>query len=375
MAEIETKIYSLWMTAPSKYDTTAKLHFNALTGLRFLAASMVFIYHNRKYWRADLHPEVLRLFNEFHIGVALLYVLSGFLISYVYGAEPLRSGGSYLRYMLLRCARILPLYWLILLAYYLDPAYGKGNPWLTFSLLHGFSDRLNLDGLAQAWSLNVEICFYLLAPLLCFLQRKHILYLLGMLLFLFGVSWGIGQIWYAVDGNPDRFFYPIKFLFMGSFVGRSSEFLAGMFLAELLRNGKIGMINRIPYKTVIGFVGIVLTAYLIGLFQIDIYHQGRDTMGGYLIHALLLPVFVLFVIAGLMYEESWMQDFLASRILVVLGNASFIFYLIHISYVSLKIRHFFLLPDRNFVVLWLLSILLYYAVEKPIYGFCRKRLK
>lgn len=363
------------MTPTSKNYNTPKLRFNALTGFRFIAACMVFVYHNRKYWRADLHPEVLRLFNEFHIGVALLYVLSGFLITYVYGAEPLRTGNSYLRYILLRCARILPLYWLILAAYYLDPAYGRGNPWLTFSLLHGFSDKLNLDGLAQAWSLNVEMCFYILAPLLYLLLRKHILYLLGTLVFLFAASWLAGVIWFNMNGNPNHYFYPLKFLFIGSFVGRSSEFVAGMLLAELFRNGKTLLVERIPYKTVIGFAGIFITAYLIGLFQVDIYHQGRDTIGGYLLHALLLPVFVLFLIAGLIYEETWMHRFLASRVLVILGNASFIFYLIHISYVSLKIRHCFLLPDRNFMLLWVISIVLYYCIEKPIYHAFRKRLK
>ncbi len=346
-----------------------------MTGFRFLAACMVFVYHNRKYWRADLHPEVLRLFNEFHIGVAMLYVLSGFLIAYVYGAEPLRTGNSYFRYILLRCARILPLYWLILAAYYLDPDFGRGNPWFTFSLVHGFSDKLNLDGLAQAWSLNVEVCFYLLAPILYLLLRKHLLHLVAILIFLFISSWMIGEIWFKVNGNPNHFFYPLKFLFMGSFVGRSTEFAAGMFLAELFRNDKTSLIESIPYKTVIGFIGIILSAYLIGLFQVDIYHQGRDTIAGYLLHALLLPIFVLFIIAGLIYERTWMQKFLASPILMVLGNASFIFYLIHISYVSLKIRHYFLLPDRNFVLLWIISIVLYYCIEKPIYDACRKRLK
>ncbi len=363
------------MTSITKNDNAPKLRFNALTGFRFLAACMVFVYHNRKYWRAELHPEVLRLFNEFHIGVALLYVLSGFLIAYVYGAEPLRTGETYLRYLLLRCARVLPLYWLILGAYYLDPAYAKGNPWLTFSLVHGFSDKLNLDGLAQAWSLNVEFCFYLVAPLFCLLLRKHILNLVGTLVLLFVASWLVGLIWFNINGNPNHYFYPLKFLFIGSFVGRSSEFVAGMLLAERFRNGKTILIERIRYKTVIGFVGLVMTAYLIGLFQVDIYHQGRDTIGGYLLHACLLPVFILFIISGLIYEESWMQRLLASPVLVVLGNASFIFYLIHISYVSLKIRHYFLLPDRNFVLLWVLSIVLYYCIEKPIYEACRKRLK
>ncbi|MBL7748680.1 MAG: hypothetical protein JNM19_14685, partial [Chitinophagaceae bacterium] len=62
--------------------------FDALTGFRCLAACLVFVYHNRKYWADAIHPELLRLFNEFHIGVALFFVLSGFLISYTYADAP-----------------------------------------------------------------------------------------------------------------------------------------------------------------------------------------------------------------------------------------------------------------------------------------------
>lgn len=115
----------------------------------------------------------LRLFNEFHIGVALFFVLSGFLIAYTYAEEPMRSGKAYVRYMLLRLARIMPLYWLVLTAFYLDPAFGKGQfSALTYSLFHGFSDKHNLVGIAQAWSLNVEMTFYFFAPLLCLLRAN-----------------------------------------------------------------------------------------------------------------------------------------------------------------------------------------------------------
>ena len=156
------------------------VRFDALTGFRCLAACLVFLYHNRKYWRDSLHPELLRLLNEFHIGVSLFFVLSGFLIAYTYAEEPLQSAKSYAKYFSIRFVRIMPLYWLILTAHYLDPGFGKGQfTWLTYSLFHGFSDLHNLDAIAQAWSLNIEMTFYALAPLLCLLQKKQLLYLLG----------------------------------------------------------------------------------------------------------------------------------------------------------------------------------------------------
>lgn len=99
--------------------------FDSLTGFRALAASLVFVYHNRKYWRGDLHLEILRLINEFHVGVSLFFVLSGFLLAYSYGDKPAHSWLGYRNYIVGRIARIFPLYWLILTLYYLDSRFGK----------------------------------------------------------------------------------------------------------------------------------------------------------------------------------------------------------------------------------------------------------
>lgn len=351
-------------------------HFNALTGFRCLAACLVFLYHNRKYWRNSLHPEVTRLLNEFHIGVSLFFVLSGFLIAYTYAAEPLQSAKSYVKYFSIRFVRIMPLYWLILTAYYVDPAFGKMQfSWLTYSLFHGFSDVHNLDAISQAWSLNIEMTFYLLAPLLCLLQKKHLLYLVGLLAILFAATWGIGEYWHHVNGNPNRWVYPLHFVFTGTFPGRCLEFVAGMFLAYQMRNNKTQFIENTRFKTLVGFVGILLVVYCIRLFQPTPLSQGDEAAGGLILQNIVLPVFVAIALAGLIYEKTWLQKFFASKPLVLLGNASFAFYLIHISYVNIKLRELFLLPDRNFVVLWLVAIVLYLLFEKPIYNGYRKWLK
>ncbi len=316
------------------------------------------------------------MFNEFHTGVALFFVLSGFLIAYTYADEPMRSGKAYTRYILLRMARILPLYWLILTAFYLDPAYGKMKlSWLTYSLFHGFSDKHNLEGIAQAWSLSAELMFYFFAPLLCLLQKRSLFYLLASLVLLFGLTWGAGALWHYLNGNPERFFYPLRFILTGTFPGRSAEFLAGMLLAAVIRNKQTAWLERMRFKTAVGFVGIFGTIYCIGLFEPGIYGYGRDHTMGMIVQLFVLPVFVVLALAGLIYERTWLQTFFASKTLVLLGNASFAFYLVHISYVSLKLREWILLPDRNFVLLWMVSIILYLAFEKPLYNLCRKKLK
>jgi peptidoglycan/LPS O-acetylase OafA/YrhL len=115
--------------------------------------------------------------------------------------------------------------------------------------------------------------------------------------------------------------------------------------------------------------------YIIGFFQQDIYHHGYDTPIGMLLSKTILPLSMMVLLAGLIYEKTLFQKLLGSKFLVLLGNASFSFYLIHISYVNLKLKDWFLLPDRNFIILWVISILLYKYFENPVYNFCRKLLR
>lgn len=362
------------MTTEATLNANSKIRFSALTGVRFLAVCLVFIYHNRKYWRANLHPELIRLINEFHVGVSLFFVLSGFLIAYTYQDKPLSAASNYVKYFLVRCARILPLYWLILSIYYLDKSYGNFHfSALTYTLAHGYSDLHNLDGLNQAWSLTVEMTFYLFAPLLFFIKKKHLLWLLASMALLFLLFWSIGFIWQIINKNPQRYFKPMMFLLMGSFPGRSSDFLCGMILATAVKNASTWLI-KIPYKTILGFSGMFISMYIIGLFQQDMYHHGYDNPIGMILSKTILPASMMILLAGLIYEKTQLQRILGSSFLVLLGNASFAFYLIHISYVNLKLKDWFLLPDRNFIILWIISIVLYKYFETPVYNFCRKLL-
>lgn len=355
------------MSQPAK-----NTYFDALTGFRFLAASLVFVYHNRKFWRHDIHPELLRLINEFHVGVALFFVLSGFLIAYSYTDKPLESAKSYSRYFLIRIIRIMPVYWIILTAFYLDAHYGKFLfDWRTYSLVHAFSGKNNLQGIAQAWSINVEMCFYLLAPLLYALLRKNIVWLVFTLLLLFSITLDAGWAWHVANGNPARYFYPTEFVVNSTFVGRSLQFAAGMLLAYWFQTGRAERIAKFRHKTLYGFTGILLITYLIGLFQKNIYVSGTEVAGGMILHNIILPVFIALALAGLITEGSWIRRFFSSRLLVLLGNASFAFYLIHISYINLRISKLILMPDRNYILLWIVSILIYLCIEKPLYDRLR----
>jgi peptidoglycan/LPS O-acetylase OafA/YrhL len=360
----------------NNFSSIEKKRFDALTGLRALAVTLVFIYHNRKYWKADLPEGIIRFFNELHIGVSIFFVLSGFLIAYNYNNRTIVNIKSYFRYIIIRLARILPLYYLVLTAYYLDSKFGKQHfSILTYTLTHGLSNKHNLDAIAQTWSLSVEMCFYFLAPLLFLLPKKRLVYYILAAVILFAVFVTTGYLWHYLNGNPNQFFYPLSFILNSTIAGRSTEFIAGVLLANNISAENNNRFSKIKYNTLIGFAGIFLTIVVISMFQNETFKHGYEHPIGRIFFMIILPIFISFSIIGLIYEKTSLKRFLSSPLLVLLGNASYAFYLIHISYVNICIRNVWLGPDRNYIILWLLSILLYLFFEKPIYQLIRKKIK
>ncbi len=347
-----------------------------LTGVRAIAAVMVFLYHHRKYWRNDIPSFVLNFLNEFHIGVSVFFVLSGFVIAYVYGDGPMQSRRSYLQYLLIRIFRIFPVYLMLLTLKYVALGFPSGKEtFLTYTLLHGFSDSYNLSGIPQAWSLSVELCFYLVAPLIFLLCRKSLLNTIAflvLLLFLFLLS---GLVWHGLDSNPDSFLYPPFFVLNTTFPGRAVEFLAGVLLARAVNGEAFASVKKMKWKTWIGGVTMLGLIYIISLWEPDVYHHGTDKPFGLALRNLVLPFSVALFLWGLITEKTLLQRILGSKLLVLMGNASYVFYLIHIGYINKRLCDIHYFPDHNFVMLWLVAIIIYLLIERPFYETMKKLIK
>ncbi|WBV61779.1 acyltransferase [Chryseobacterium camelliae] len=355
-------------------ETLKKNTFDALTGMRAIAAIMVFVYHNRKYWRDDLPFAVMRFISEWHIGVTVFFVLSGFLLAYRYEDSPLESKKSYLKYILLRIARIFPLYWILLSFFFLDTAYSNNvdTYFLQYSLLYSLFEKYAVSGIVQAWSLQVEFFFYLLSPLLFVLLKKNWKYCISFLLGLFLLSCTIGYGLHWYNGNPEVFLYPLKFMMGNTFFARSLEFFSGMLLAYLMKKEKgLEVLKRLKNPTLYGGITIIIFTAAIALFARNNFVHGVERWEGRLIHELFLPVAIAVFFWGLMSEKTFISKVLSTKLLILLGNASFVFYLVHISYFNLKLKSYLYLPDRNFVLLWICSIIIYFCIEKPLYNGCR----
>ena len=160
-------------------------HFPLFDVLRGLAALFVVTYHGlyqpatyagvgEWWWRYAIHLD---------IAVPIFLGISGFLLYRPFVAARLRGRPqpSLGRYGMRRVLRIVPGYWFALTAlalYFLavPPGFEEVRSWDGLWRYYGFLQVYDADtaikGIGQAWTLNVEVVFYLALPLWILLARR-----------------------------------------------------------------------------------------------------------------------------------------------------------------------------------------------------------
>jgi peptidoglycan/LPS O-acetylase OafA/YrhL len=225
---------------PTPLPAVTGRHLPALDGLRGLAILMVLFWH---YFSPAWFPG--------WIGVDLFFVLSGYLIT----AKLVATAGHpdyYRAFYLRRVLRVFPLYFAILIAFYMSIHFfmKKENlptisfyttHWLNFftftqnwSILH-FNPALTDRSLEQTWSLAIEEQFYLFWPFVLTLLPKNnnSLYILiaSILLVL------IARITcYFIAPSADHLFYFNTFLRLDSILAGAAIFQLQLLKLELPHN-------------------------------------------------------------------------------------------------------------------------------------------
>ena len=359
----------------------------ALTGVRALAATMVF-------WHHYLPPVAVvgqflqYFFQEMHAGVSIFFVLSGFLIYHRHSSAESLHRVPLIRYCFHRFARIYPMYFLVVvgtMAWTLIFHYPVRVPaglvatilLLQLTFVRGFSDQYKFIGVGQGWTLTVEVTFYVLFPLLLILVRR-----LGFLAVL-ALVWAVGILLYSLGRVVDYhgYFSPFQFVLFYTFFGRAADFFAGMMLADYVRR-KASVETRsspmtkqkakspAPAFTLIGGPGIACCLAALVILRPDKMTDGMYTPLGAAIYILALPAAVAALLYGLITERTWFSRLLGSRLLVLMGASSYCFYLIHVGGASFLINYWVrqsgLIP--GYVAIVLISMLLWKFVEEP----CRR---
>lgn len=321
----------------------ARPYYPALTGLRALAAYMVFVLHARS---PAMPPWLGNIASQFYVGVSLFFVLSGFVIATRYHGTVQLTYVWWRQYLWRRFARIFPLY-LLLNGVLLFVLYGQFPPGqgmhtlalmlLSQSLLRGFSSTLKFVGLPQGWSLTVEECFYLAAPLLLVAWARYASR--GAAGFVAVVIGSGLLLTYLCAGHPalHGFFGSYYHLINFTFFGRVLEFVVGVGLARwwALRPAP-QRAPRWPWRTLGG--GLLMGLAIGLLAKLDspsTFYDGLLDPAAIAVHLLLFPAGAVVLLAGLLAERSWLRAILSTRLLGVLGRSSYAFYLLHIGFFSL----------------------------------------
>ena len=238
------------------------------------------------------------------------------------------------------------------------------------TFLKGFFADLKFTGIAQGWSLTVEELFYITAPLIFIAIRKN---KLNLILLPMAIT-GFGLLIVLIAGKIDYqgFFKSNNFMFIYTFFGRCSEFFIGIALSIFYKKYK----NRINtnWSTYSAIVIIILCILEMSLQKKGFI--GGIPPSGILINNLILPFFgIALLFWGLLTEKTIVQKLLSSDLFVLLGKSSYIFYLIHLGVIQLVITNrisgnYFVL----FVLINIISILLFKMLEEPINLYLRKKL-
>lgn len=384
----------------------SNVYIPALTGVRAIAAFLVFFHH---FNQAEFPYPLFRIFNEFHIGVTLFFVLSGFLICLRYFDNCEISGNWFRKYIKNRIARIYPMYLLLTLATFAFAWYIKDNSvyggfsspiliiFLNIFFIRGFFDDMKFTGVSQGWSLTVEECFYFMAPFFFMYIKKS----KKAFLFLPLVILGFGSLMVLIFSQVPffGFFGNFKFMLLYTFFGRCVEFFMGMGLALIILKSNDNT-KKFPLFTLLGIaiaslgIGIMVAQPIDANTPFGVYQPV-----GIFANNIVLPIGVSVFFYGLMKEKSLIRYCLSSSLMQLLGKSSYIFYLIHIGFISklasnlsentttrffewLDAKEYWWLSEHInyavvsigtvFIILNLVSIVLYKFIEEPVNLYIRK---
>ncbi|MES2070053.1 MAG: acyltransferase [Pseudomonadota bacterium] len=156
----------------------------ALTSVRGVAALVVLFYHLNQTFESS-HLFFYEIFQHGYLGVDLFFVLSGFIMAYVYGRKSVSHQfmGFYKKFILTRLARVYPLHLVTLAATLLLvlvlPGFRESYPQFftkTSFILNLFLIQnwgfVGISWNTASWSISAEWFMYLLFPIMLFINQK-----------------------------------------------------------------------------------------------------------------------------------------------------------------------------------------------------------
>jgi peptidoglycan/LPS O-acetylase OafA/YrhL len=354
--------------------TTNQLYFPEIDGIRFLAIMLVVLFHSHGYFInkspvsfAD-NPDNYNLLNLFLYngdrGVELFFVLSGFILCLPFAHYYINNGKkvSLKKYYLRRVTRLEPPYFiamtgifLLLLATKVHPVSTLLPSWLA-SLVYSHSVIYHHAPLITvvAWSLEIEIQFYLLAPLLFSLLAIN---KIARRVILLSTAAGLVCL---------QHFYPPPF---SSIYGFAQFFLIGICLADFYVSNTAAKVFNKPWMLAVSL------ACFIALIYLPVKNRIHDNT--LLLSRLLLP-FTIGLFYYTIFKNDRLKKLFSYKFIPIIGGMCYTIYLLHYTIIAIVGRYTiglhmgsYYLPNLCLqIILFCIPILLvssvfYYYIERP----------
>jgi len=312
----------------------------SLTALRFFAAAMIV-------WCHTLYG--LKLSNEVTIfglvqGVSLFFVLSGFVLTYVYGGG-FADWKAVLRFYGARIARVWPAHAATNILFMLSlpsmvwlharPMSFLAIAIMNFLMLHSlgpyprYFNSLN----TPSWSISTEFCYYLLFPLLIqvFRRKWYVCALICVSALAASLVLAFVCNWFPENVESMRL---ISWLLTINPLARLFEFLLGMIACKAMFKYKDALAHRTVLVT-------CLELFAIGLLAVAVISAGSLRELEYTSHSQFIRPLALWgslcdgcvpdalLIFALSLQSGLVARVLSLSYLVKLGDISYSIYLLH----------------------------------------------
>jgi peptidoglycan/LPS O-acetylase OafA/YrhL len=312
--------------------TTNQLYFPEIDGLRFVAILLVILFHMHGYFAAKTPIHFADNADSYHLlntllingdrGVELFFVLSGFILCLPFAHHYINGGKKVhlKKYYLRRVTRLEPPYFiamtailLLQLAIHVHPLSVLLPSWAA-SLIYSHNLIYHHTPLLTvvAWSLEIEIQFYLLAPLLF------------RLLLLPQVARRLALVAATTLLIIAQHYFPPAWL---SIYGFAQYFLAGILLADLYVSDAA--------KATMHKKWLILPALL--LFIITVYLPIKDTSlppASLLACHLALP-FSIMLFYYIVLKNHTLKRIFGYKFIPIIGGMCYTIYLLHYTIIAI----------------------------------------